>query len=134
MGTWGTGPFDSDMAEDFVDRLEDLSSAQRAERIRARLEKAIAADDEKLPGEVLATAAVVAAGLPAGRGLSWNEDYEGIESWLSPDEARGLAGLADRALEVNFAPDSWYWTSWTDEDESDEARAVQARLRQVLQS
>jgi hypothetical protein len=134
MGTWGTGPFDSDMAEDFVDRLEDLSPEQRAGRLRARLEKAVADGDDKLPGEVLAAAAVVAAGLPAGRDLSWNEDYEGIESWLSPDQAGDLAGLADRALEVTFAPDGWYWASWTDEEESDEARAVQGRLRQVLRS
>ncbi|MEV8597829.1 DUF4259 domain-containing protein [Streptomyces sp. NPDC052012] len=25
MGTWGTGPFDSDLAADFVDELEGLS-------------------------------------------------------------------------------------------------------------
>ncbi|MDO0916979.1 DUF4259 domain-containing protein [Streptomyces sp. DT2A-34] len=28
MGTWGTGPFDSDLAADFVDELEGLSSEQ----------------------------------------------------------------------------------------------------------
>ena len=134
MGTWGTGPFDSDTAEDFVDRLEDLPSAQRAERLRARLEKAVADGDDKLPGEVLAAAAVVAANLPAGRGLSWNEDYEGIESWLSRDEAGDLAGLADRALELTFAPDGWYWASWSDAEDSEEARAVHGRLREVLQS
>ncbi|MER6135683.1 DUF4259 domain-containing protein [Streptomyces sp. NPDC001815] len=26
MGTWGTGPFDSDLAADFVDELEGLTS------------------------------------------------------------------------------------------------------------
>ncbi|MFC8840104.1 DUF4259 domain-containing protein [Streptomyces griseoincarnatus] len=25
MGTWGTGPFDSDLAADFVDELEELT-------------------------------------------------------------------------------------------------------------
>ncbi|MFE0887311.1 DUF4259 domain-containing protein, partial [Streptomyces rochei] len=25
MGTWGTGPFDSDLAADFVDELERLT-------------------------------------------------------------------------------------------------------------
>ncbi|MEV8361981.1 DUF4259 domain-containing protein [Streptomyces niveus] len=25
MGTWGTGPFDSDLAADFVDELEGLT-------------------------------------------------------------------------------------------------------------
>lgn len=135
MGTWGTGPFDSDMAEDFVDRLEDLSSAERADRLRARLEKAVSADgDDKLPGEVLAAAAVVAASLPTGRGLPWNEDYEGVESWLSPDDTGDLARLAEQALVVTLAPDSWYWTSWTDEENSTEARAVHDRLRQVLQA
>jgi len=37
MGTWGTGPFDSDMAEDFVDQLEGLTPERRAEVIRSRL-------------------------------------------------------------------------------------------------
>ncbi|MEU2503063.1 DUF4259 domain-containing protein, partial [Streptomyces pseudogriseolus] len=26
MGTWGTGPFDSDLAADFVDELDGLTS------------------------------------------------------------------------------------------------------------
>jgi hypothetical protein len=28
MGTWGTGPFDSDIAADFVDELEGLTCQQ----------------------------------------------------------------------------------------------------------
>lgn len=28
MGTWGTGPFDSDLAADFVDELEGLTHQQ----------------------------------------------------------------------------------------------------------
>lgn len=28
MGTWGTGPFDSDLAADFVDELERLTHQQ----------------------------------------------------------------------------------------------------------
>ncbi|WP_419249345.1 DUF4259 domain-containing protein [Streptomyces canus] len=28
MGTWGTGPFDSELAADFVDELEGLSCQQ----------------------------------------------------------------------------------------------------------
>jgi alpha-glucosidase len=132
MGTWGAGPFDSDMAEDFVDQLEDVPSSRRVALIRTRLEQAVSDDAEKLLGEVLAAAAVVAAGLPAGRDLPWNEDYPGIASWLPEADVRSLAALADRALEAHFPPDGWYWQSWTDDEERDEARAVYERLRQVL--
>lgn len=132
MGTWGTGPFDSDMAEDFLDRLEGLSAAQRAELIDSRLGRALSNSSEELPGEVLAAAAVVAASLPSGRDLPWNEDYPGIDSWLGMEDIRNLAPLAARALEVSFPPDGWFWRSWVDEEERSEARTVFETLRTVL--
>src|SRR5688572_26572041 len=123
MGTWGTGPFDSDMAEDFVDQLEDLSSERRAEILRSRLEQAVSDSPDKLLGEVLAAAAVVAANRPAGRNMPWKEGYSGIASWLRGNDVGSLAGLADRALESQFPPDGWYWQSWVEEEERNEALA-----------
>jgi len=133
MGTWGTGPFDSDMAEDFVGQLEGLTPERRAEVIRSRLEHAISDRSDKLLGEVLAAAAVVAAGLPSGRGLPWNEDYPGNAAWLPGNDITGLALMADRVLDSHFPSDGWYWRSWVDEDDRAEAILVHERLRQALQ-
>ena len=129
MGTWGTGPFDSDMAEDFADRLERLSPGERAAAVDSRLRQAVSGDPDKLLGEVLAAAAVVAANLPGSPELSWNEDYPGIESWLADETASGLAPLATEAIDRNFPPDGWYWQSWVDEEEAAEARVVVDTVR-----
>ncbi|MEV4638112.1 DUF4259 domain-containing protein [Actinoplanes sp. NPDC049548] len=129
MGTWGTGPFDSDMAEDLVDQLATLSAAQRAEVIEARLEKAVC---DELSSEILAAAAVVAANVPAGALLPWNEDYPGIASWLRPHDVGHLALLADRALEVTFPAGGWFSRSWPDEDDRRESWDVLEQIRSVL--
>jgi hypothetical protein len=72
VGTWGTGPFDSDAAEDYVDALERMSALQRLgalEEIFGRA--AMAADDSwRQPGELIAAAALVAANMPLGTSLS----------------------------------------------------------------
>ena len=134
MGTWGTGPFDSDMAEDFVDQLEDLSEVQRAAILESRLERATSGDPDELLGEVLAAAAVVAANLSAGRGLPWNEDYPGISEWLSESELGRLVPLAANALEMHFQSDGWYWRSWVDEGERSEANAACESIRRILRT
>lgn len=134
MGTWGVGPFDSDMAEDFVDQLEDLSAVQRAAILESRLERATSGDPDELLGEVLAAAAVVAANLSAGRNLPWNEDYPGISEWLSERELGRLIPLAANALEMHFQSDGWYWRSWVDEGERDEANAACESIRRALRA
>ena len=131
MGTWGTGPFDSDMAEDVVDQLESLP-ARRIDVLTDRLERAASAQPDELLGEVLAAAAVVAANLPAGRDLPWNDDYPGITTWLSGDQAESLALLARRALDMRFRPDGGYRRSWVDDAERRERHAAYEQIRLVL--
>ncbi|WP_413254381.1 DUF4259 domain-containing protein [Streptomyces europaeiscabiei] len=41
MGTWGTGPFDSDLAADFVYELEGLTPGPRGESRRSRIDRLI---------------------------------------------------------------------------------------------
>ncbi|WP_080646740.1 DUF4259 domain-containing protein [Salinispora arenicola] len=134
MGTWGTGPFDSDMAEDFVDQLEYLSEIQRAAILESRFERAMSGGSDELLSEVLAAAAVVAANLSAGKCLPWNEDYPGISEWLGGREVRRLVPLAANALEMHFQSDGWYWRSWVDEEERSEAHAACESIRQVLRA
>ncbi|GLY79218.1 DUF4259 domain-containing protein [Actinoallomurus iriomotensis] len=135
MGTWGVGPFDSDTAEDFVDGLENLSVPQRIEVLRAAFRRAIdAGDSEPLPGEIIAAAAVVAANMPAGETLSWNEDYPGISEWLVRPIPSDVAALSIQALEAALPANGWFWQSWIDDEEKRESEAVVSRIKSVLSS
>ncbi|WP_084262369.1 DUF4259 domain-containing protein [Actinomadura formosensis] len=133
MGAWGSGPFDSDTAEDFVDDLERLASLQRLAVLERVFHRAIdAAESEKLPAEVVAAAAVVAANLPSGASLSWNEDYPGISEWLPKPIAFDLTVLARRALDVALPVNGWFWQSWVDIEERREAESVVNILKSIL--
>jgi Domain of unknown function (DUF4259) len=133
MGTWGTGPFDSDAAEDLVDRLEELSAAQRAEQLRAVFQRAVDSyDAELLAGEVLAAAAVIAANLPSGTSLPWKEEYPGISEWLMKPIPLDLSSLAIQALNASLPINGQFWRSWVDRGEREESEAVVTRLSAVL--
>ncbi|WP_446042813.1 DUF4259 domain-containing protein, partial [Streptomyces albidoflavus] len=43
MGTWGSGPFDSDTAEDFLDEMEERSAPRRLEVVEHTFRTAIEA-------------------------------------------------------------------------------------------
>ena len=70
MGTWGPGAFDNDDALDLLDTLTGQDAASRRETLE-RIFRTTREHPENLnwtlgPGQVVAAAAVVAAGLPAG--------------------------------------------------------------------
>ncbi|MGW1613794.1 DUF4259 domain-containing protein [Streptomyces sp. NPDC002285] len=136
MGTWGSGPFDSDTAEDFLDELEGYPAPQRLEVVERTFRAAIEADGSPsssvLPEEVMAAAAVVAANVPAGHSLAWNEEYPGITEWLAKPIAPALASSAVQALESALPADGWFWRSWVDAGERVEAQAAIDALRSVL--
>lgn len=138
MGTWGSGPFDSDTAEDFLDELEEQSAARRLAVVERTFRTAIGADGSSsssvLPEEVMAAAAVVAANIPAGRSLAWNEEYPSITGWLAQPISPALASSAIQALEVTLPADGWFWRSWVDPDEKGEAQAAIESLRSVLRA
>ncbi|GHG53014.1 DUF4259 domain-containing protein [Streptomyces griseocarneus] len=136
MGTWGSGPFDSDTAEDFLDELEEQSAPQRlavVERtFRFAIEGGGSSSSSVLPEEVMAAAALVAANIPAGRSLTWNEECPGIVEWLAKPVTPALASSAIQALEAALPVDGWFWRSWVDAEEKFEAQAAIDRLRSVL--
>ncbi|GGS00905.1 MULTISPECIES: DUF4259 domain-containing protein [Streptomyces] len=136
MGTWGTGPFDSDSAEDFLDELEKQPVSRRLAVVESTFRSAIEAGSRSnpsvLPEEVMAAAGVVAANVPAGSFLAWNEDYPSITEWLAKPIAPALASAAIQALEVALPADGWFWTSWVDASEREEAQAAIDSLRSVL--
>ncbi|MFC5820950.1 DUF4259 domain-containing protein [Nonomuraea harbinensis] len=136
MGTWGSSPFDSDTSEDFLDELEELSASQRLIMIEATFHSAIEAQGNSnasvLPEEVVAAAAVVAANIPAGRSLTWNEENPGVMEWLAQPITPALAMSAIQALDVTLPADGWFWRSWVDDGEREEAQAAIDSLRSVL--
>ncbi|MGW7090384.1 DUF4259 domain-containing protein [Streptomyces sp. NPDC054871] len=50
MGTWGTGPFDSDLAGDFVDGLEGIAPDQVVIVLQTALQR-IVASGARVEGE-----------------------------------------------------------------------------------
>ena len=72
MGTFGTGPFDSDDARDLVDQLADRPGQRREvlDRLFFRVrDRPGLLDWEFSAGEVVAAAAIVAASLPGGEDI-----------------------------------------------------------------
>jgi hypothetical protein len=70
VGTWGSGAFDSDDALDLLDTLVEQNAASRRETLE-RIFRTARERPQDLnwtlgPAEVVAAAAIVAAGLPAG--------------------------------------------------------------------
>ena len=72
VGTFGTGPFDSDDARDLVDQLADRPGQRREvlDRLFFRVrDRPGLLDWEFSAGEVVAAAAIVAASLPGGEDI-----------------------------------------------------------------
>ncbi|QKW17881.1 DUF4259 domain-containing protein [Kitasatospora sp. NA04385] len=89
MGTWGTGPFDSDLAGDFVDRLSGLPAQELAAVLGGALRRVVSAGDHVDGGdgqEAVAAAALIAAQLPGSGILIDLED--GPEEPLPPARPR----------------------------------------------
>jgi hypothetical protein len=104
VGTWGPGAFDNDDALDLLNRLTGQDAASRHETLE-RIFRTTREHPENLnwtlgPGQVVAAAAVVAAGLPAGE-VSLREitgrDYDSA-ALLTPGSDPELAGAALAAL------------------------------------
>lgn len=49
MGTWGSGPFDSDTAEDFLDELEEQPASRRLAVVENTFRSAIEAGEAQIP-------------------------------------------------------------------------------------
>ncbi|MEV7326129.1 DUF4259 domain-containing protein [Streptomyces sp. NPDC093970] len=76
MGAWGTGPCDSDLAADFVDRLEGLTPQKVIsvlERALQRVTNSGARVDGGDGAEAVASAALVASTIP-DRGIAADPD------------------------------------------------------------
>lgn len=94
MGTWGQGPFENDLAADWVYELEDTGSAAVSRALSAtRDEDSLDADTGAI---ALAAAEVVAASLGEPR-----EDVPaGVRTWVADNASAIPRSAGDEALDA----------------------------------
>ncbi|WP_091562507.1 DUF4259 domain-containing protein [Micromonospora pattaloongensis] len=124
VGTFGTGPFSSDGALDFLEELAERPTEQQLDALRHMFTYVLANRDrlwrEFFPDEVVAAAALVAATLPGGEHLQHRltelaELADETDIALLPASASGLAAPALEALLFVAAPDGPWHQGWTTE-------------------
>ncbi|CAM5407845.1 hypothetical protein SALBM311S_04481 [Streptomyces alboniger] len=131
MGTWGTGPFDSDLAADFVDELEGLTH-QQAIDVPGRAFQRVTDSGERVDGEDGAEA--VAAGALVASTLSDSptviDPYDGPREPL-PTLPASLRASARLALDRVLRDGSEMATGWVDSGDADQWLQ---EVRQILQA
>lgn len=131
MGTWGTGPFDSDLAADFVDELEGLTCQQVIDvldRAFQRVTNSGAHVDGGDGAEAVAAGARVGSPLPDSRIVIDPDDGPREPLPELPASLRASARLAlDRVLQDG----SEMATGWVDSTDADQWRQ---EVRQILQA
>lgn len=138
MGTFGTGPFSSDGALDLLDKLAGQPAGQR----RAVLEGIFLQVRDRpgllgrefFPDEVVAAAAIVAAGMAGGEDIQRDlvgQGY-GISAVLVPAPDPALCASALEALLAAAGRDGPWHDGWVDPETAAEARQITDRLAAVL--
>src|SRR5215475_15861231 len=138
MGTFGTGPFSNDGALDLLDELARQATDQRREllgRIFSRVQ-----DQPDLlgwkffPDEVVAAAAVVAAGLPGGEGIrQWLADHRyDAGTILLPAADPEVNASAFEALLLVAGRDGPWHAGWSDPETAAQARQTTDQLAAIF--
>lgn len=99
MGTWGAGPFDSDLAADFVDGLEGLPSGQIVDALQGALRRVVESGEWVDGGD--GVEAVAAAALAASQisGTGYAIDPDDAPKSALPQLPPSLHTLAHQALQ-----------------------------------
>jgi hypothetical protein len=131
MGTWGTGPFDSDLAADFVDELQGLTHQQVIDVLERAFQR-VTDSGERVDGrdgaEAVAAGALVASTLPDSPIVIDPDDGPREPLPKLPASLRGPARLAlSRVLQDG----SEMTTGWVDSADADQWRQ---EVRQILQA
>ncbi|MGW0312669.1 DUF4259 domain-containing protein [Streptomyces flavidovirens] len=131
MGTWGTGPFDSDLAEDFVDGLEGLTHQQVIDVLERALQR-VTDSGERVDGgdgaEAVAAGALVASTLPDSPIVI---DPDNGPREPLPELPTSFRTSARLALARVLRDGSAMATGWVDSAEADQWRQ---KVRQILQT
>ncbi|MFD9902662.1 DUF4259 domain-containing protein [Streptomyces sp. NPDC059063] len=118
MGTWGTGPFDSDLAGDFVDGLERLAPDQIVHVLQGALQRVVASGARVDGGdgaEACAAAALIAAQVPGSAVVIDPEDAPKV---AMPDLPVALRALAEQALHHVLGEGSELARGWVDDSDA----------------
>jgi Domain of unknown function (DUF4259) len=129
MSAWNTGPFDSDMAADFLDLLSELAMTEKEDELRELFAHAIRDPDgvESFLGlrAVVAGAALVAMCLPGGGNLleQQKSNYSGDLTLVLPvPHDRHFVLAARDAVVAVTHPDRDWSRNWLSDDDQIEAR------------
>lgn len=138
MGTWGPGAFDNDDALDLLDSLTGQDAGSRRQTLE-RIFRTTRECPEDLnwtvgPGEVVAAAAVVAAGLPAGEDVVREMTGRGydVAALVIPDGDPELASAALAALLIAAGRDGTWHQGWVDAGTAHQARRTTDQLASVF--
>jgi hypothetical protein len=120
VGTWGPGAFDNDDALDLLDAQSGQDTAARRQVLEQIFREAREHPENQNftlgAAEVVAAAAVVAAGLPAGEAVAQEitgHDYD-VTELVIPGSDPELAGAALAALLIAAGHDGAWHRDWTD--------------------
>ena len=138
VGTWGPGAFDNDDALDLLDALSGQDTAARRQVLEQIFRQA-REHPENLnftlgAAEVVAAAAVVAAGLPPGGAVAQEitrHDYD-VTALVIPGSDPELAGAALAALLIAAGHDGAWHRDWTDPRTAPQARQTTDQLASVF--
>ncbi|PJE97222.1 hypothetical protein CUT44_13710 [Streptomyces carminius] len=132
MGTWGTGPFDSDRAADFVDELEGLPPQQVVDLLERALQQVVGGSARVGGGdgvEAVAAAALVASTVANSQITIDPEDAPGEPL---PELPAALYVLACQALHRVLYDRAGLVTGWGDRADADRWRHEVQQILQVL--
>ncbi|MBM7494963.1 alpha-glucosidase [Micromonospora luteifusca] len=143
MGTFGTGPFSSDGALDFLEELAERPPEQQLDALRHMFTYVRDNRDllwrEFFPDEVVAAAALVAATVPGGEHLRHRvtelvELSDETEIALLPASTSGVAAPALEALLFVAGPDGAWHQGWTTEADRLDAQQTIHDLVAILRT
>ncbi|MCC8452867.1 DUF4259 domain-containing protein [Streptomyces rochei] len=129
MGTWGTGPFDSDLAADFVDELERLTHQQVIEVLERAFQRVTDSGERIDSGaEAVAAGALVASTLPDSPIVT---DPDASPSQPLPELPASLRASARLALDRVLQDGSDMAIGWVDSADAEQWRQ---EVRQILRA
>ncbi|MFJ6760806.1 DUF4259 domain-containing protein [Streptomyces sp. NPDC091273] len=134
MGTWGTGPVDSDMAADFVDGLAGMSTEQVIEAMTRTFQRVLDSGSRVDGGDgaevvAAAAAALIACQIPGSRVVIDPDDGPAEPLPVLPISLRPEAG---RALRRVLEDGSELAEGWVETTDAEEWRAMVQTITRAL--
>lgn len=135
MRTWGTGPFENEVAEAFATELDSADPDEREMLLRQALQAAVDVDDGvnvEIAARAVAAAAVVSASLPGAPRIESDYAPEFLALDDLPEPASDLPPLANEALDRVEESGSEWLKLWREDDNLDDALGTLELIRDPL--